>query len=480
MSAGRILLVDPNPATRQVLAARLTMQGYTVSFAVDGSEGAYAALADPPSAVVADLWMPSISGAQLCRLLKAEPSTIDVPVVLRGPEGRRNRFWAERAGAAGYVVTGKMGDLVRTLGRVIPKSGDQGGFFTSLPEGGAEVRDRIAAHLDHALFESVIAAEVRQLAVMGSFERLFDLFAQFVSQVTSYRWLALTTVSPPRLGLHCSTSGRTVAEAEARLTLGLADGTPMLCVEDEDAYGDAEGPAPLVMPVFFGELQLGEVVLSPRGREHADDAALIAVLARELGGALRVATLIEETQRLATVDAITGLRNRRAFLEIVERDVSRARRYGDALTVILVDIDHFKRVNDTFGHAAGDAVLTAVGHALAHIGRASDCPARWGGEEFVVALPSTNIDGGLIAAEKLRSALESLVISSSSGARIPITASFGVASCRGTDTIEALIDRADRAMYAAKSGGRNRVVREALPDEAGPEENGERATAHMA
>jgi diguanylate cyclase (GGDEF)-like protein len=123
-------------------------------------------------------------------------------------------------------------------------------------------------------------------------------------------------------------------------------------------------------------------------------------------------------------------------------------------------------------------VLAAVGHALAHVVRASDCPARWGGEEFVVALPSTQIEGGLVAAEKLRSALESLLIVSPSGDAIPITASFGVAVCRSGDTIDALIDRADRAMYAAKSGGRNRVVREAPTEEALPDGDRGHASAH--
>src|SRR5687767_15368423 len=103
------------------------MQGYSVAVAQDPAEGARIALADPPAAVIADLWMPSISGVQLCRLLKAEPATEHVPVVLRGPDDQRNRFWAERAGASGYVVKGRMGDLARALQRAIaaaPKSED--------------------------------------------------------------------------------------------------------------------------------------------------------------------------------------------------------------------------------------------------------------------------------------------------------------------------------------------------------------------
>ena len=464
MAPHHVLLVDPASPSREILAERLRAQGYTVAIVSDGAEGAQAALSSPPDAVVADLWMPSISGVQLCRLLKAESSTVNVPVVLRGPEGRRNRFWAERAGASAYVVKGRMGDLVRGLARAITTREGTESVSAAPTEGKAEVRDRIAAHLDEALFDSVIAAEVRQLGVTGSFSRLFDLFAQFVSQVTSYRWLALSTLSPRRLGLHANPGTRQQAEREARVVMHSADGAQVSCVEDEDAFADETGPEAIVIPVFFGSTHLGDLAVATRAPSHPRDRELVAVLARELGGALRVATLVEETQRLATVDALTGLRNRRAFIETTAREVSRTRRYGDALSVILMDIDHFKHVNDSYGHAAGDLVLAAVGQALGETARATDLCARWGGEEFVVALTATTVENGCLAAERLRVAVERLVVTSAEGVQIPLTASFGVASCTREDTLESLVDRADRAMYAAKSSGRNRVMHERSPE----------------
>src|ERR1041385_1255302 len=104
MSSANIVLIDPTTDATSALAGRLQMQGYTVAVASDPATGARLALADPPQAVIGDLWMPSISGVQLCRLLKAEPATEHVPVILRGPDSPRNRFWAERAGASAYVV----------------------------------------------------------------------------------------------------------------------------------------------------------------------------------------------------------------------------------------------------------------------------------------------------------------------------------------------------------------------------------------
>src|SRR5262245_2840991 len=115
MSAHRVVLVDPSEA-RQALADRLRMQGYRVELTVDPAEGAHLALSDPPTAVVADIWMPGISGIQLCRLLRSEPATQSVPIVLRGPErGQRERFWADRAGASAYVPRGRIGDLLRAI-----------------------------------------------------------------------------------------------------------------------------------------------------------------------------------------------------------------------------------------------------------------------------------------------------------------------------------------------------------------------------
>src|SRR3954469_19643103 len=149
----RIIVIDPAAEATQVLAERLRMQGYQVTVAHDPSDGARLSLSNPPAAVIADLWMPSISGVQLCRLLGTEPATEGVPVILRGPEGPRNHFWAERAGAAAYVVRGRMGDLVRALAQAIARAAPSGGFFTTLSGGGNNVHERIAARLDAALFE---------------------------------------------------------------------------------------------------------------------------------------------------------------------------------------------------------------------------------------------------------------------------------------------------------------------------------------
>src|ERR1043165_7591843 len=145
-----------------------------------------------------------------------------MPVILRGQtDDPKSRFWAERAGAAAYVAKGRMGELVRALAKATSSRPHADGFFMQLSEGTRDIRDRIAQHLDAALFESVIAAEVRALASEGSFERLFDLLSQLLSQLAGYRWLALATRSPRHFGVHHHPKLGAQALAEARGALRL-------------------------------------------------------------------------------------------------------------------------------------------------------------------------------------------------------------------------------------------------------------------
>ncbi|MGC4089687.1 MAG: GGDEF domain-containing response regulator [Polyangiaceae bacterium] len=455
----RVLLIDPSDGGRTVLAERLRLQGFLVVECRDGAEGAVHALEEPPAAVVADLTMPSISGVQLCRLLRSETGTSNVPVILRGSEGRRNHFWAEQAGAFAYVMKGRMGELVRALRRAIeqhPPSNDND-FFVVNSTQGLDVRERIATHLDAALFESVIAAEVRRLGTSESFDRLVDLLSQFVSQVTTYRWMAVLRAGSARLGIHVNPRFREQALAEATKAFACESGLPTITIEDDDAAPDQEGPPPVIEKVHFGEETIATFALAPRAPSHPNDPILVKTIANELGGALRMATLVEESRSMATTDTLTGLLNRRAFVDAAAREVLRSQRYRDSFSVILMDVDHFKHINDRRGHSGGDAVLGAVARLLAKSVRSCDVVARWGGEEFVVALPSTGLQGASEVAERLRANLESQEILDPSGDRVPVTASFGVAELSPQERLEQLIDRADRAMYAAKSNGRNQV-----------------------
>ncbi len=217
-------------------------------------------------------------------------------------------------------------------------------------------------------------------------------------------------------------------------------------------------------PVFEGTHLWGTLVL-----EHPENSLppegtdlLMATFGEILSAHLLQRREARRLFRLATTDSLTGLPNRRSFFEALGREISRSRRHGNPLTLILCDIDHFKEVNDTYGHDAGDRVLRQFGQRLRQTLRTEDLPARYGGEEFGVLLPETDLPEAVQIAERLRALVEEAPFSGG-GERegfppIHLTASFGVARFEGErDHRGALFSRADFLLYQAKGKGRNTV-----------------------
>ena len=161
---------------------------------------------------------------------------------------------------------------------------------------------------------------------------------------------------------------------------------------------------------------------------------------------------------VSSKDALTGLYNRGYVLEKLESEINRSLRHGSPMSVLMLDIDYFKRINDTYGHAAGDQVLQAVGRLLRDSCRVYDVPGRFGGEEFCIVLPETRMGNTSTVAERIRGRLEATELACGDGMAV-VTASIGVAGLESAEALSpsALIERADRALYAAKNRGRNRV-----------------------
>jgi len=171
---------------------------------------------------------------------------------------------------------------------------------------------------------------------------------------------------------------------------------------------------------------------------------------------------LDDVRREALLDPLTKVHNRKAFDEGLLRAIDRAREHGGHLCLLLIDIDHFKRFNDTWGHQTGDQVLRLVAMTLKSNIKGKDIAARYGGEEFAAVLPDTDLEGAMILADNIRKAIQAkeLLKRSTNEKLGRVTASFGVAMYRTGDTPSSLIERADRCLYAAKHGGRNMVVGE--------------------
>jgi diguanylate cyclase (GGDEF)-like protein len=188
-------------------------------------------------------------------------------------------------------------------------------------------------------------------------------------------------------------------------------------------------------------------------------ALLAAVAVWAAAAQLSLLLGLLEARRDASHDALTGLANRRAALERLSAECARARRSGQPLSALMLDLDHFKRVNDTWGHAVGDQVLVEAARILRSELRGADLGVRFGGEEFLALLPGTDLEAAVHVAERIRQRMAEARIALGSGAAVAITLSVGAACLQPDESGDGLVQRADAALYQAKALGRNRVER---------------------
>ncbi len=280
----------------------------------------------------------------------------------------------------------------------------------------------------------------RVLGAAGPLAPLMALPAGFVVDPGSFcaRAIAEGTALP-----HTS-----LDKASPRPILGVAEALPA------DALGDLR-----VVPLFAQGMTQGALVVAvPHGeRLRADVVAAVNAIADVIGLSLCSAAAFDDVERQATTDGLTGVANRRTLDRRLDEAIARARRSGHPLCVLLTDVDHFKSVNDAWGHATGDEVLKAVARALQSCARATDVVGRLGGEEFVVVCEGTDHEGALVAAERMRAAIKGLRFHTPKGP-LSVTSSFGVATLAPAESGHAVLERADQQLYRAKQQGRDRVV----------------------
>ena len=215
----------------------------------------------------------------------------------------------------------------------------------------------------------------------------------------------------------------------------------------------------LILPLVVRDLAIGTLALAARRRDAFGTQVrpTLAALSNQLAVALQNADSVRRLEELATTDGLTGCFNKRYFGEQLKAKLSAAERFSRQLSLVIADIDHFKVVNDTYGHATGDVVIRELGQVLGRLKRETDIVARFGGEEFCLLCEETDAKGAQLLAERVRQELERTSFETELG-KLKVTCSLGVATypehARGR---EDLFEAADRALYKAKRGGRNRV-----------------------
>ncbi len=216
----------------------------------------------------------------------------------------------------------------------------------------------------------------------------------------------------------------------------------------------------LVLPLCVGDGVVGAITVGHREphRYGSERREMLEVVGNQVAVTLQNANLYAQMEHMATRDGLTGLTNRREFMSRLEETSARHRRNGRSFSLLLTDIDHFKSVNDTYGHPVGDEVLRRVSKVFQDTLRECDLPARYGGEEFIVLLEETELEGAVVIANRLREAVAAEVFQAEQGT-FQCTISMGAAQWPGdAEELKTLIDSADQALYASKKGGRNRVT----------------------
>jgi two-component system, cell cycle response regulator len=453
MSA-RVLVVDDLLPNVKLLEARLTAEYFNVITAFSGPEALSAATANPPDIVLLDVMMPGMDGFEVCRRLKADPRTRHVPVVMvTALSDVEDRIRGLEAGADDFL-TKPVNDValyarIRSLVRLKMLSDEWRLRQSTGAQFGMNGANDPAEEK---------AEEARVLVVEDN-----GPGAERISSALQVDRHAVEVISAGPAAMARAAAG----EFELIIvSLLLREGDGLrLCAALRSQ--EATRHVPLLVLVEEGDhdrlaraLDLGcnDYLLRPIDKNELVARARTQIRRRRYQEKLRAD--YERSMSLALTDTLTGLYNRRYASSHMATVLEQMTAAHKPLGLLLVDIDHFKSVNDTHGHAVGDEVLRAVANRLSRHLRGFDTVARWGGEEFVVIMPEANLQVASSVAERLRRKVAggAVTVSGPVG-ELTVTVSIGVAvTGQGISSLDDLMRAADAAMYVAKRGGRNRVA----------------------
>jgi two-component system cell cycle response regulator len=454
--SGRILVVDDIATNRVILRSKLAASYYEVVQAENGQEALDKALSCQPDLILLDIIMPDINGFEVCRKLKSDPRTQAIPVVIiTALQDPLDRLKGLEAGADDFLTKpindlalfSRLRNLLRSkfmldeLGLREKTSADLGlsdsvltrgdipnppakvALVATTPRMAADWQDILATRPD--ISPSICSGEKTAMALEG--DNMPDVF-----------------LIHARLGAF-GDGLRLVSYLRSRPKSRHA--AIVLVVPDEDQNRAAKG------------LDLG-------ANDYVFDPVLPAELLARINGQIRrkrisdrLRNSVTDGLRLAVTDPLTGLYNRRYARQHLGKITDRARETGKGFALMLLDIDNFKAVNDTYGHATGDLVLKEFARRMLENLRGVDLISRLGGEEFLVAMPDTTKEQALVASERLRRVIEETPFEAAqSGRSLPVTVSVGVTFGNpNSPDVDCLIGEADKALYASKSDGRNMV-----------------------
>ncbi len=488
MASSRILVVDDDPALLQTISIVLREQGYDVATAENGQAMLESIEAREPELILLDVLMPHLDGFQLLERLKADERYADLPVLMV------SSLPAEEAtvktlglGAADYIRKPfRVRELLARIQAQLRVRAELRAAKDTVRKRDADlVRAREEAETRRTMVD--ILHEVTDEL---SPEEIYHVVARRVARALNTSHCSVVLARPDdKFGIVATAfedpsviNYRIQLELYPEIRTALATQAPVL-VEDlllAPLYAEIREKwakhgtvvkirSVIALPFSLDSAQVGVFFLRRTGEEppfDKEDVEFASTVIRAAVSAIQRARMIETTKAdnarlevLARTDPLTQLLNRRVLVERIVQEVERARRYQNTIALMMIDLDHFKRVNDQYGHLVGDDVLRDVAAILRNAVRTVDVVARYGGEEFVVVLPETAAVGAQAFAERLREKIEAQDFSAHPHGTFHVTCSIGMASYPGQhiESGEDLLARADEALYRAKADGRNRV-----------------------
>jgi len=449
----RVLVVDDIPANVKLLEARLSAEYFTVLTAHSPHHALAILRDDLVDVVLLDVMMPGMDGFEVCRRIKSTPKTMHVPVIMvsaldqasdkvQGLEAGADDFLTKPVDDIALITRVKNLTRLKLLNDELLRRATTGGGIGTLSVAAAE-REVAATPGRVLLVEDIDFVARRVASTLGS--------AHEVDVEPDLPMALLRATTKPYDVLIVS--------------LSLADGDGLRLCSQVRAL-DRTRNLPIIMLVQPGDearllrgLDMGVNDYLTRPIDRNELVARVRTQMRRKRHADHLRDRLDESVEFAITDALTGLHNRRYMERHLAALADEAKAAGRPLSVLVADIDHFKSVNDTYGHDAGDNVLREVAARLRRYTRTIDLVCRVGGEEFIIIMPETTQEQAQQAGERLCDAIGSELFRANRDTRLRVTASVGVAVLESSDQgVESLLKRADTALYAAKRTGRNRVV----------------------
>lgn len=486
----KILIADDSPTVATFLKMSLKKQGYEVVMARDGIEAVEAAYRESPDLIVSDVIMPRLNGYQVCRLLRDDQAMNDMPIILlTSLEERVDKFWGMKSGANLYLTKGKdMKSLVSEIEEFIRASDladsrKASEKFNSRKHEPVtmDIIGRVIQLLDKSLFESTVLNDIGELVnALEDYEKtMFNMLRIFSEVVDFDLGLVLlrnngiveyyTYINGPICDQFIE-KARLAADRFMVEKAGLEEMPSDFRMEISDPHklklGKGARSGLEIRSTYLHKLITKNQPSGVIGLFSKNDKAFSGkitntfdIVFRQANIVIDYARLYERNKQLSITDGLTMVYNHRYFQECLKREFARNARHKLALSLVMLDIDHFKMFNDSYGHQQGDAVLRELAALLKREVRTEDVVSRYGGEEFTIIMPNAGLSDAANVSERLRKSIEDHDFPGPEDEKLKVTVSIGVAAiphdliCNPAQ----MISSADRALYEAKKNGRNRV-----------------------